>query len=332
MILNMHRTLQIRSTIAIKTWFVAMSFFLVVHAPPVMGADDKGRAAAFLNSQYETVAYMDVRLLTQFHDDPNPPSADANRNHDLPLALRLPFVKFVGAIRSLAPEAESVIEGQYEHLLGGAKAFAPPTELGMYDYEGCYIAISYRSVNSKVSALFNHREKSAQHGVDFWHWSLPPVEGHPMPFAFYATTVGERYLIVATTVDAMLDAAIVMQSGSISSGILGVSEDVLTHEYWIYRPVWHMPAQIPTTKGKAGATVTAALSFVADTKLLRGTFDIRVIGNAEVSAAQLPYASGFTYSRAGPSTWKAQLAIGDGPGVVEKLYEVLSLFGFGVVL
>lgn len=100
------------------------------------GADPilEKQAGALLLKQYESVVSARSNALSQlrFYD----PSLNFEGK-----SLGLPFIYMMGGLKAVGPNTYSIVEGDSDVLLTGAKDFVAPQGLGMVTARTCNIAI-----------------------------------------------------------------------------------------------------------------------------------------------------------------------------------------------
>lgn len=286
------------------------------------------KGESILSNQYETVAYIHASFLSHFE----PSKANTTQDHPsqtLPLALRLPFVELVGGLRSLGPSTESIVEGNYQNFLVGAKDFTPPSGLGMFDYRACYIGISERGSQPDIATVFEKAQMTSIAGAHVWTWSVPPAEGHPEPFKFYATQVADRYFLMTNGEQAFSDAFTELTSSKRLS-TNAILEALQTHEYWVYRQIRPGGAG----EGKSNVPSNAfAITFFADINAKQTYFEVHKSNHApKTVSTDLPMANLIHYQQIRPGIWQASIPLTEDPASTNAFYQAMYYLGFGVAL
>lgn len=297
------------------------------------GSEADKQAAMALLGLHETVGYISTTLLPAF-EIAQTESADTQRQR-LPLPLRLPFAQFVGAIRSIGSGSEEIIQKSYESLLVGAKDLTPPIGLGMYNYEGCYIAVAKSAVGPDVRNLFRDTHQITSGGFRLWTWSVGPAEGHPAPFTLYGSQVSQRYLLLAYSEESLVSTAIRLTALKRPPKNGLVLDTLLNHQYWIYRPIWSME----TTAGRGGpqidgrsSQISVSLGFSMDPQTKSSQLEIWSRNNGHIASTPAGVGNMLTLREVSPGIWRAEIPVNTQPQTASSFFQVMSLFGFGVVL
>lgn len=282
------------------------------------------KAQNLLFNQFDTVGYTRAAFLSGFDmremGQKGAPEARAIAN--LPFALRVPFLTFVSALRSLSPTALGTLAPSYGTVAVGAKEFSPPQGIGMASSRTCYIGILQKGSQPDIHALFKAAKVEVIEGLRVWVWSIPPYEGHPKVTTFYASHVGRSYFVLTNdrdVFDNMVKQLTTWKGGP--DGILGWTT-FSAYDYWLYRPASGMIAN-----GKA-------LAFFADLAKSQSHIQIYVGGGAGKEGIQkeFPASGHIEYRRISPDTWQATVPLTEEQTTLSALLQLLGHFGYGIAI
>ena len=171
---------------------------------------------------------------------------------------------------------------------------------------------------------------AAQVEPAIWKWTTPPFEGHPTPPEFYATQVGQTYLLIANKLDKLK--AVVAKVESVRDG--SVKEirdwDTLRHnEMWGYRRYRHDDVDKMAAGTDEVTPDAEALAFMAD--LEKGVGVLWLHSSTKKTATRWGTRILSPFKPIGQGTWETTVPLADAQAG-EQIFVVMGLFGFGVYL
>lgn len=315
-----------------KIALMLIAFLLSGCTKSAANSTEQQRAASTLFDQFETVFYTKADLLSGSGGYKRLSQRDAN-------ALRAPFAYLLYALDQPGKQVSTEVLRNSDAALVGAKDFrapgGPPPNLGGVQSSFCYILVlgdrstfDLSKVASKSGVM-----SSAENAV--WKWSAPPTEGHSQPYTFYATQVAHSYLLISNSLEDVH--AISPKLGSNTapnlSGFLDW-ESISQHDLWGYRRYRHNEVHNKVAAGMTDVTSTAtSLSFFADAD--KKTVVLRLFASDGSTAekinahARMPLP---LLKPVGKGSWEATIPVSGDDASVERVLDVMGLFGFGIYL
>jgi hypothetical protein len=303
---------------------------LMVWRNALGGTDSKLMAASALSARFESVFYLEADSLLDSG------SASASGSHD---SIRIPFVYFIGALKSLGDDVSRKTLENGQGVLVGASDFEAPAGLGTVRSRRCYILLLAPRSKFNLDNYFTGSPATSESGSPVWNWSSSLGEYGEMDSrssSLYATQLGNSYVLVSNDRDEILNISRQLTSATAPEHMIGsdVWASVSQHEFWGYRRYRH---------GGIGDRRAAGASFLspaAEALVFFGNFDngaatLRLVTPAgdKTSVSTLRWAGLPQFKELGAGVWEAAIPLQKGgEQVTEQLFFVTSLFGFGVYL
>jgi hypothetical protein len=260
-------------------------------------------------------------------------------------SLRQPFALLPAAIHSLGEWAAAEIIQGSEAVLVGAKDFRAPAGsegLGQVRSQFCYIVILKNASGVQVRKYFSADEPPSGLAAGFpvWHWSAKLNEfgrDDPKPSSLYVTEVSSSYLLLSNDLGDLQDLAARLTSSnqeSQPSSTLRDWELIGEHKFWGYRRYRHTGVLNPVAAGTSEVTPSAeALTFYLDfdnrvgvLRLLCSVTDEDAVAKMNARAV-LP-----RLTRSAPGVWETRTRLSGNEESAERIFVIMSLFGFGIYL
>jgi len=308
---------------------ILLAFLLV--CTKSAAAADQGRAISVLTEEFETVFHAKADLLTGSGGYRRLPGPAAN-------ALRAPFVNLLWGLGALDPQASGEILRNADAVLVGAKDFRPPTGptgLGAVQSRFCYLIVLRNQSTFELNGFASKFAGMFPAGASTWKWSARPTEGHPEPYALYATQVAGSYVLISNDVEALRATTTKLSSANNASSPLSGSRDwehMSQHELWGYRRYQHYEGVNKAAAGTSEVMADAeSLAFYVDLRQRRGL--VRVHSSTGGTPDKMNKRRMLPPFRAvGSAVWQATIPLAEAQTVGERMHVVMGLFGFGVYL
>lgn len=168
-------------------------------------------------------------------------------------------------------------------------------------------------------------------GGSAWKWSVPPSEGHPQPYTFYAAQVAGSYVLISNNADDLGAISGKLSAMNAAPKLDGIREwaTLSQHEVWGYRRYRHTEEN-KTAAGTSEVTPdTQALSFFADPKQKTGV--LRLFSSTAGTADKMN-ATGTvpSFKAAGSGVWETTIPLTGDQKTSDQMFAAMSWFGFGV--
>jgi hypothetical protein len=291
------------------------------------------KAVSILSQQFETIFYSRTGLLSSSGRYKNLSEQDANN-------LRAPFAYLLTALGK-GPSSDLFANGKA--VLVGAKEFRPPAGLGSVHFQSCYVVILRNKSTFDFQRYFRQSATPAGSGLPIWNWSAELSEFGEMnakPSFFYATQVAQSYALVCNDLPELRTLAEKLAVPDVDpkdSTQNSEWHEVSQQEVWGYRRYRHIGVTDKVAAGMADITSSAqTLLFFADPKKKIGV--LRLLA-ADASTAD-KMNSGMTKNHAalpalkqsGPQAWELSIDLIGDQKSSEQMFDVMTLFGFGIYL
>jgi hypothetical protein len=288
------------------------------------------RAASVLFSQYETVFH--VRGSAVSPDSlAEPPANSSNISF-------VPFYELRAALKAVpGQDATGLLIGN-QALLVGARNFQAPKGLGPVRSQRCYIVVLPSHKILDLNALFRTPPVTSIAGTVVYGWSAQLGEygeDDIRPTSFYATRVGDNYLIVTNDVDNIREVSDALVSLTDRSHLLRTVRDwnmVSRHSIWGYRRY--------TEKGKGHGEnadpsfpISSAEALIFYVESEKKVAVVTILGaqnkDEEEAIKSNSAARALSFRRHSSKVWTATVALTGAHDASDQLFAALSLFGFG---
>jgi hypothetical protein len=301
---------------------------LMVWRNALGGTDSKLKAASALSARFESVFYLEADSLLDSG------SASASGSHD---SIRIPFVYFIGALKSLGYDVSRKTLENGQGVLVGASDFEAPAGLGTVRSRRCYILLLASRSKFNLDNYFTGSPATSESGSPVWNWSSSLGEYGEMnsrSSSLYATQLGNSYVLVSNDRDEILNISRQLTSATAHMIDSDVWASFSQHEFWGYRRYRHGGI------GDRRAAGTSFLSPAAEALVFFGDFDkgaatLRLVTPAsdKTSVSTLRRAGLPQFKELDAGVWEAAIPLQkSGEQLTEQLFFVSSLFGFGVYL
>ena len=236
-------------------------------------------------------------------------------------------------LEALPAKAKDDLFGTSTAILVGAEDFRPPEGLGAVRSSTCYVATFEQSIPD-LTALLQIRPTSTSNGLQTWRWSAPPSEGHPEPFLFYLSQLDSQQLVICSQL-ALLESVQVAFDRGIQESVPDDAPVSGPHGYWGYRRYRHVESGDAVASGLDAVSKSAEwLSFQVDPQQSLGILRLR----ASDGTAAERLASATANLEFGPlnlvdgNTWEVRVPFAGNQAIGEQVFQIMSLFGFGIYL
>ena len=316
----------------------SISLLLVLLKPGYAQTMDEpnkeARAASILFAQFETVFYSKADLVGGSGALKQLSKLDAD-------TLRVPFADLIGGLNSLGNSASTEIVGKGEAVLIGAKDFHPPTGLGSVQSTFCYVVVFGGQGAPDLHKYLSGSSVGSASGNPIWQWSAPPQEGHPAPYTLYIAQASRSYVLVSNNLHDVQETAVQLVSSEKSVPTPAGIRDwklISSHDYWGYRHYRHtgVPGE-GVASGASDVTPSAEnMIFFADLKQRTGVLRLLAADDTATDKLNASMAKAKAalprLKPSGRGAWEAAISFTGDQATVERMFDVMGLFGFAVYL
>lgn len=291
---------------------------------------DKIFASSALSKRYETVFYSESQLVK------GAVAVDGELSQEAVNGLRVPFAYLLGGLDALGMKHSTEVLDNTAGVLIGAKNFRPPsgpTHLGAVQFEFCYVLLLVEKGKFELNAAMRKCGSASLAGPSTWKWSTRGTEGHPEPWKFYATQVGRKFVLVGSSADEVSETKKILGDGRKGPTGLIQTNDIKTisqHATWGYRNI--SPDLNPIDPTYSSISGIENLIFFTDLKHGTGVFRLRSLNSESIrklnEGLKLP-----SLRLVRDGVWETTVSLhGKGEKMGEQMFQIMSLFGFGVFL
>lgn len=288
----------------------------------------RNHAASALSSGFETVFVTETRLLTSRNGYEGLSAQDTS-------ALKVPFGLLLRGLQALNESGFPNILNHCDAVLVGARDFRSPggsTGLGAVQSHVAYVIVMAEGDDLDISRSAGNSTALSPAGKSIWQWSTPPTEGHPSPYTFYLTQPSPRYILVGDDLGDLqvLVMKLISSTAPLTTGAAGW-ESLGQPVFWGHRKYRH-DAVDKTAAATRDVTPDAdMLLFFVEPQRRVGTLRLYSPSATTVetwnSHNLLP-----RFRRADSRVWETTIPLSGDETAAERLFVVMSMFGFGVYL
>jgi hypothetical protein len=317
-----------------KAWTYKVLFWLAALCPSwcyAASATIRQRSgASALLENFESVFYSSTDLLSG--------AASSGLSEQDRKALSVPFAQLSSGLKAFGVNAEADFMSASDGVLVGAKDFSQPQHIGSVQSRFCYVLILASRSTLDVRQYFSNPPVAVVKDAPVWSWPIKPSEGHPGPSSLYVAQVGRSYVVVTNELP---------EVGRVSDALksFGESQTVLSNvNQWQYlssHPLWGYRRYDESVKNNnkvaAGladiASAAKALMFTVDLAKNVGRLrletlpsDGRTVSNLSAKTSLPPWMP------SGDGLWDTNIPLRGDEITLERLFNVMGLFGFGIYL
>ena len=293
------------------------------------------QATSALVTEFETVFYTRADLISSSgaYKELSKRAADS---------LRVPFGFLAAGLDSLGKNSSARLLSNVDAAWVGAKDFRAPAGLGGVHSRLCYVLLLKNGSRFELKEIFSHGPSGKIGQATMWSWSADLGEfgeADRRPSTLYATQVG-RFVLTSNDLGELRDVAAGLESKGTRKSDLADIRDWTTlnqHDFWGYRRYRHTGVSDPEAAGTSEVTPSAqALAFFADYKQKEGI--VRLFASDKTTADKIDNtivshkAALSPFRATGSGSWQTEVALSGNERSSEGMFEIMSLFGFGVYL
>lgn len=294
---------------------------------------EEWRAADALIPRFETVFYAKGSLLS----GSIPSGADFTSQSRR--VLILPFGAVLSGLNSRGQGIANEILSNSSAVLVGAGDFRSPEGplgLGPIRSRYCSIVVLKRQYTFDLGQRLGEAPSSSEGGIRIWSWSkqlLKSSENGSPVTQLNAAKVGPSYLLFCNELKDLRNIAPRLDSPGLQNLELNRTRDwklISQHDLWGYRSYRH--AGIPDRSAAGLQDVSAeAQNLILMVDFEKNTSLIRLY--CEVGKEQTPARlnqRGLRFREREMGIWDMKLTLRDDEESFERIFHVMSLFGFGI--
>ena len=307
---------------------LVMLSFLLHPADPSLPAASETRAVSVSFENFETVFRITSSLLA------GPSGDDSTR------FMQEPFGYLLFGLDRVDKQVRTAILADSRVVLLGTKDYRPPNGLGRVLSTRCYIAVLREGSSFELFRHFSVPPVASSASSPVWSWSAEMSEfgdRETRPSSLYATQVAHTYVLVSNNLAELQKLSEALNSSHSSRYPTDIREwdNVRRHEFWGYRQYKPDDARASTlfnglTKIRSG---DKGLILYVDQKHRIGI--LRLLGSeSQVMKGRDVGPTGriAPLKHVGRGQWETVFPLGEVGPFPESAYEVMWLFGLGVVV
>jgi len=309
--------------------------FVTICCCSVAASNAKTRATSALASNFETVFYSDAGLFSGSGAYKNLPKQSSD-------SLRVPFASLLAAVESLPRNSSREMLSDAGSVLVGARDFRAPAGLGGVRSQFCYVIILRPGTTFELEKYLAGLSKTVAGGVQVWNWSAELGEfgeNDRRPSSLYVAQVGELYILISNNMEGLRTTYSQLRSPQegLSKPVSSGWEFVGEREYWGYRRYRHEKITDKEASGITDITSSAqVLLFSVDFQKDFGV--LRLLASDSTAAEKLNAATANSKGalpvlrKTTHGAWEAKVGLLGDQKSADQMFELMSLFGFGIYL
>jgi len=293
------------------------------------------QVASALMTDSETVFYTRADLISSSGAYKGLPKRAAD-------GLRVPFGLLLAGLDSLGKDSSGRLLPNVDAAWVGARDFRAPAGLGGVHSRLCYVLLLKDGSRFELKEIFPHGPNGQIGQAPMWSWSADLGEfgeADRRPSTLYTAKVG-RFVLVSNDLGGLQSVAARLVSPDTRNSDLADIRDWRTltqHDFWGYRHYRHTGVADPEAAETSEVTPSAqALAFFADYQQKEGV--VQLFASDKTTAEKLDNtivshkAALSPFRATGSGSWQSEVALSGNERSSEGMFEIMSLFGFGVYL